>query len=324
MEDDSRRRITLHAKEEGEGETTKQHINVDNVSYVKIVDSDITVTGMIVMLGIPAMIGLFALFQVGMWEALISTALVFLFTLYLFSLPGGVEVGTTTEPLTVEDEDAEEVEEKFERRVQEDITLKSESRILLEKTKYRYHFVPDNIVSVKHEGGITVNGFVLLGFVIAFLASLSGAAGGVITGIIVAFVGYWIPQASQKIQPSRPSFGTRSHSHQTDRNILPGWIKKKISDLDERSGILVRRKEEGPEEVNVLLILGGLVCLHALFTLSLLELLIGAALSIVSFAVPGIAVSDGVDIKTKGGHETSFYMSADDAQTFLSEFESRP
>lgn len=325
MEDDSRRRMTIRAKEEGEEEASKRHLNVDNISYLKIVDSSPTPTGVIVFLGIPGLVGISALFQVGIWEALISTVLVLFFIAYLFHLPEGVEIGTINEPLSAEEEDREEVEETFERRVKEDITLQAKTRILLEETEYRYHFVPDNIVSMKHEGAMTLNWAVVLGFVISFLSALSGSAGGATTGVLVAVIGYWIPQASQKIQPSRPTrFGSRSSSHRGGGSVIPEWIKTKLSSLNEREGIVVRRREEGPEELNVVLLLGGLVCVHAVFSLSILEFLFGLALSIGSFAVPGVAVSDGIDIKTKGGYEKSFYMTPDDAQTLLSEFESRP
>lgn len=323
MSRDDLRRLTVSASGPDEDEATTRHINVDNIAYLAVREPTLTATAMLVLSGAPALLGTFALVRAGHWEGLATAALVFLFIAALLYSPNEIEVGTVNDILEEEEDDPDRVESTFSDRARDHVVLRSRHKVLLTDIRYRYHFVPDNIVTVSHEPGVRINVMALIGFAISFLSALSGSIGGVVFGILVGGIGYrFTRDQPNHYVASRAPTGERVARRLREGPLSP--LAGALLDQDERRGILVREPEDGPAELNVVLLLAGLVALHGLFTLSVIELAIAAGMAVISFRLPGLVTSDSVRIETKGAHEASFYMTDEDADSFLRAFEERP
>jgi hypothetical protein len=145
---DRDRSLTVRIASDSSGQENR-HYNVDNVSYLKVIESSITTLGWVLIVGV-ALVTL-ALFALADQPAIgvVVAAVLGGGLLWWISEQNGAILGTIAGTKQAIAGDLVQVEETFENRNHELISVSGSESTSLKRYDYRYHFVPDNVVSVQ-------------------------------------------------------------------------------------------------------------------------------------------------------------------------------
>lgn len=147
--------------EEGRGRRTTRHFNVDNVAYLDVEGREakskasllVGIVVLVLSLGVSTVFvvadgaSLSGLFL----PSLIGAVGVLLIAYHFVDENDGIELGTVTGNTRIDLEDPTDLETQFVERSLNTITMTGTEDRLLSSISYRYHFVPDNIVSVQRQ-----------------------------------------------------------------------------------------------------------------------------------------------------------------------------
>lgn len=191
------------------------HFNVDNLTYLQVIEGELTVLGTMTLFGIPAAIALI-LFMVSEWYIAIIVAFGAWYVLFSVLEPENeVRIGTvngshdlrgyagseTETNLDVETYDLSLLEERFVEKCPEVLTVEKGAESEIDEVMfyndfdYRYYFVPNNVVSMEHEDVSMIPlpwifyGLAVVSLLVGFL--WVGLAEGVLFGTIFGIAGYY-------------------------------------------------------------------------------------------------------------------------------------
>lgn len=142
--------------DDGSGRRTTRHYNVDNVAYLQLqggeTRSKAPLIGGVIVALLGVVLGVLSAFDTYITISLLLVALGALLMLYYYAGGGGgVALGTTTGEERLEVDDTGSLESQFLDRAADTITISGSNGGSISSQEYRYHFVPDNIVSVERQ-----------------------------------------------------------------------------------------------------------------------------------------------------------------------------
>jgi len=204
------RTITV-SQDSGSGREATRHYNVDNLAYLEVEGGE-TKSVLSLLLGVILLLlgglgAVLALVNGGMSSGIGLFGLIFLLGLlliaYYYSDSDEIELGTTTRREQLEVHDASSLESEFVERTSDTITIEGTDDKLLSSTTYRYHFVPDNIISIeRQQSNVTLPEWAVIGgtffiplILVYFFSANPGKDAGITAAVcgvvaVVLFIGF--------------------------------------------------------------------------------------------------------------------------------------
>ena len=315
MSDD--RALAIDVESRGRGSRT-HHINVDNVEYFQAIDIDLKPIVWL-LLGLPALVMLTEFGSNG----IIPAAAIVGGGLWWLRRDDGAIVSTVTDTLELVTRDLSSLEEEFKERSIDLITLKGDASGFLRSVQYRYHLVPDNIVSVDH--GREKLSYLYLFAVSAVLSAYLGVSAATISPILTRSI---IESMFRGIFAARffilPAFVTVFISNATRER---GWRIDAIPSLASRLLIdliivTITTIVLGGVAFSWMITHGGgnATGSPTMMVLQAIGMLVGA---VVILFLGLNKPSDSVTVHLQGGSTESFILDEDDADDLIEKFSER-
>lgn len=149
------RTITARVKE-GTSHTV-HHFNIDNIAYIEITDVELTTLALALIFGVSLSMFTILLTQTSFLAALIIAGIIAIAISALIAELDSVSLGTLTQKHKLKGSQVTRMEEEFLGRSRQTISVEGSEKSPYNIFTYRYHFVPDNIVSIQHERGRSYN-----------------------------------------------------------------------------------------------------------------------------------------------------------------------
>lgn len=177
------------------GEEGVRHFNVDNIAYLEVRESEPTAFASVLMIGVPLLVGAVTWLVVSWLVAAVVAGGLFLVVATVVAVVDSVTIGTVNDSYELETATATEIESEFEEASRETLTVEGSREDTYNVFEYRYHVVPDNVVSVSYEPGRSFPVqyvFYALAFVFGgpVLSTESGVV-GLVGFVVFAAAGYY-------------------------------------------------------------------------------------------------------------------------------------
>lgn len=150
-QDDSER--TIRARVKDGYKSAIHHFNVDNIAYIEITDVELTSLAMALIFGVSLSVFVVLLTQTSWLVGLILAGIVGVAIAALISELDSVSLGTLTQKHKLKGGQPSRIEKKFLDRSKQVLSIEGSTKSPYNTFTFRYHFVPDNIVSIQYISG---------------------------------------------------------------------------------------------------------------------------------------------------------------------------
>lgn len=169
-----------------------RHFNVDNIAYLQVMEVEPTGLSVAIYMGIPVVLAIVTFLETN------SLAISGIVGIVLFAVLSAVllvldttEIGTLNETYELASENVTDLEHYFRQASRELITVEGTREDPYNIYEYRYHLVPDNIVSISYEqGGMIPVPYIFYGLALFFGAPVASTESTIIglTGFVVFLI----------------------------------------------------------------------------------------------------------------------------------------
>lgn len=313
--DDQQRVLSVDVRDEDHGAVDTYHINVDNVSYLRISRGALTRTGAIAVIAIAAVVG----FLLSAWDTaygLVGFVVTGVAVFAALQVEDLVEIGTTAQNHVID---------------------APEDR--LDAVRSGFVDLAEDLASLTQDdvGPITLVA-VIVGLVLAILDLWLGLLGGVAIGVGL----YLLLPAELEEKPARATVEPTASRNDLEEAFLE--LQEEVIAIERTDEDLLRRynyryyfvpdnvvsiaeAEESPFWLKVLLAAAALTGLAALVSLlggELVDVLIFAVLCVIALLIAmAISVRTWLSVRTHGDVQRVFEMTPEDAERLLQEFNTR-
>lgn len=130
--------------------TKRKHFNAENISFVQAQYSELTRLAHALIWGVPILTLLVLVRETNAILALLGSAILWVALSAMLFVPNEMRIATVTDIYDLEEE-VEGIESQFLNAANEVITVEGSNRSRYNEYLYRYHVVPQNVVSVDHK-----------------------------------------------------------------------------------------------------------------------------------------------------------------------------
>lgn len=177
------RTIAIGTKDEG-----IRHFNVDNVAYLRVMEVEPTTLSVALYMGIPLIMGAITFVMASLVLAGVVAVILFFIITAVLSVVDSTEIGTLNDSYELDMDAVTDLEDQFRHASQELLTVEGTRKDAYNIYEYRYHLVPDNIVSISYKDGGTIPvPYIFYGLALFFGAPVASTESSIIgiTGFIV-------------------------------------------------------------------------------------------------------------------------------------------